>query len=174
MRKDCGCLIRVEKKDVHILEKHTNIFWDNVNKIECFAFFDCEDLKSIDLPNRIISIDRFAFALCSNLDSIYIPDSVKFIGQDVFYACDKLTVNFQNGASCKGYMFDVLNCQFRYDLDKTKGFLLKYDKKLEKFDKYLNNSINKFQEEATYRFKMEVFKEYLDSFLPIEEEEKVL
>jgi len=55
------------------------------------AFFDCDGLTSITLPNSIISICEDAFAGCSALTSITIPNGVKFIGPGAFSNCRGLT-----------------------------------------------------------------------------------
>ena len=50
------------------------------------AFNGCSTLKSVTLPNTIISIDNGAFMDCPNLTSITIPSSVTSIGNGAFSA----------------------------------------------------------------------------------------
>ena len=64
---------------------------DSVTSIGSYAFQDCSSLKSITIPDSVTSIELGAFSNCSSLTSITIPDSVTSIGDWVFYVCDSLT-----------------------------------------------------------------------------------
>ena len=55
------------------------------------AFYNCENITSISLPNTIKSIGDEAFYWCRSLTSIIIPDSVTSIGNDAFAMCLNLT-----------------------------------------------------------------------------------
>ena len=48
------------------------------------AFYCCEKLTSVVLPNTIKSIGEWAFAHCSKLTSIKLPDSLIIIDNDTF------------------------------------------------------------------------------------------
>lgn len=54
------------------------------------AFFGCESLESVTLPDGITSIGESAFALCSSLADVIIPDGVVRIGGSAFYSCSSL------------------------------------------------------------------------------------
>lgn len=63
--------------------------------ISAGAFFYCESLTDITLPNTVTNIDNNAFFGCVSLTNITIPDSVKTIGAYTFFGCENLTtVNF--------------------------------------------------------------------------------
>ena len=67
-----------------------------VTKIENNAFYGCDALTSISIPNTITEIlgdwnVGGAFCGCSGLTSITIPNSVTFIGEGVFRNCYKLS-----------------------------------------------------------------------------------
>ena len=64
---------------------------DSVISIGFSAFLECGNLKSITIPDSVISIDISAFRGCSSLTSITIPDSVTSIGHYAFYDCSSLT-----------------------------------------------------------------------------------
>ncbi|MBP1645863.1 MAG: hypothetical protein H6Q16_1438 [Bacteroidetes bacterium] len=63
----------------------------NVTSIGDTAFFDCNGLTSITIPNSVITIGNNAFAYCNELTSIIIPNSVTSIGSNVFRECIALT-----------------------------------------------------------------------------------
>ena len=51
------------------------------------AFFWCEYLTSINIPNSVTTIGNGAFSRCSSLISINIPNSVTTIGRGAFSRC---------------------------------------------------------------------------------------
>ena len=50
-----------------------------VTSIGNFAFYGCEKLTSIDIPESVMSIGQSAFYNCSNLTSVTIPEGVPSI-----------------------------------------------------------------------------------------------
>ena len=62
-----------------------------VTSIGVDAFFECEFLTSITIPEGVTSIGDWAFDECTRLNSITIPDSVTSIGDWAFYCCEDLT-----------------------------------------------------------------------------------
>ena len=62
-----------------------------VSSIGDSAFWDCELLKSITIPDSVTSIGERAFQYCESLTSITIPDSVTSIGESAFHECTSLT-----------------------------------------------------------------------------------
>ena len=75
---------------------------NSVTNIGDIAFADCKDLTSISIPNSVTKIGDGAFSGCSKLKSIEIPNSVTSIGSDVFYNCTELTKPVYN-ANCFAY-----------------------------------------------------------------------
>ena len=63
----------------------------SVTSIGEYAFYECLDLMSIEIPNSVTSIGYDAFCLCSGLTSIDIPNSVTKIGDKAFSVCSGLT-----------------------------------------------------------------------------------
>ena len=55
------------------------------------AFWGCESLTSIHLPESVNSIGDCAFSGCKSLTSIHLPESVKSIGDHAFFLCTSLT-----------------------------------------------------------------------------------
>ncbi len=56
-----------------------------------YAFFDCLELTSVEIPNSVTSIGGGAFCECKGLTSVEIPDGVSSIGDWTFYGCKDLT-----------------------------------------------------------------------------------
>ena len=63
----------------------------DVQTIGSCAFYGCSSLTSLTIPNSVTSIGEQAFYGCSGLTSLTIGNSVKSIGNWAFYRCSKLT-----------------------------------------------------------------------------------
>jgi hypothetical protein len=61
-----------------------------VTKIGENAFFKCDKLTSVSLPNSVVDIGDRAFGYCSRLTSIEFPNSVERIGEWAFSSCTNL------------------------------------------------------------------------------------
>ncbi len=77
-------------------------FWDcdrltsitipqGVTCIGAYAFFSCEGLTRISIPQGITSIGEYAFSGCSGLTSINIPSEVIGISSNAFADCSNLS-----------------------------------------------------------------------------------
>ena len=71
---------------------------DSVTIIRFNAFNSCNSLSSITIPNSVKTIDQAAFPNCSSLTSITIPDSVTRIGTSAFHDCSALTDVYYGGS----------------------------------------------------------------------------
>lgn len=75
-----------------------------IKSIEKYAFWCCQSLKSIVIPESVKSIGNCAFYKCENLKSIVIPDSVKSIGLRAFLNCESLkSVEIPDSVESIGY-----------------------------------------------------------------------
>ena len=70
---------------------------DSVTSIEDGAFSWCRNLTNVVIPDSVTSIEDRAFSWCRNLTSAVIPDSVTSIGDSAFYYCEKLSSLRYNG-----------------------------------------------------------------------------
>ncbi len=64
---------------------------DSVTTIGDYAFSNCTSLASVTIPNSVTTIGMVAFNGCTSLTSVTIPDSVTTIGEDAFSFCTSLT-----------------------------------------------------------------------------------
>lgn len=71
--------------------KGTITFVDDVTTIGLAAFYNCQNITSINLPNSVTTIGARAFSECYNMFSINIPNSVTTIGEKAFKECRELT-----------------------------------------------------------------------------------
>ncbi len=55
------------------------------------AFYWCDSLKSVTIPNSVTYIGNRAFDSCKGLERVTIPDSITYIGNGAFYWCVSLT-----------------------------------------------------------------------------------
>ena len=56
-----------------------------------FAFYECDQLCYISLPNTLKSIEDYAFSSCSALSKIDLPESVSSVGFGAFYRCKTMS-----------------------------------------------------------------------------------
>ena len=64
---------------------------DNVTLIKHRAFEGCSGLTSIAIPENVTEIESWAFYGCSSLKSVIIPGSINLISNGVFQECSSLT-----------------------------------------------------------------------------------
>ena len=77
------------------------------------AFFNCSDLKTIDIPKSVTTIGEFAFSGCDSLTSINIPESVTSIEKAAFEECDSLEPKlliYDKDTKCYGWIGDKNKC----------------------------------------------------------------
>lgn len=62
-----------------------------ITEIGYDAFWDCDNLLSVIIPESVTVIGSYAFQDCNNLLSVIIPESVTVIGSSAFSGCGCLT-----------------------------------------------------------------------------------
>lgn len=65
------------------------VIGQGVTRIGSAAFFSCDTIESVELPDMLEAIGSFAFAFTA-LEEVIIPDSVTSIGENVFAGCESL------------------------------------------------------------------------------------
>jgi hypothetical protein len=64
---------------------------DSVVSIDYAAFVNCFSLSSVSLPPTLDRLEDRVFAWCTSLPSIEIPSTVTNLGTEVFFECSALT-----------------------------------------------------------------------------------
>ena len=88
------------KKAINVNAKSPKIILDlggttGLTEIPYQAFYSCENLTGIVIPEGITTIDDFAFTSCAGLKTVSLPKGINFGSTFVFKGCDSLTlVNF--------------------------------------------------------------------------------
>ncbi len=77
---------------------------DNIDGVEVAsigdkAFYGCDLIKSVTVPNTVKTIGDEAFSGCSSLETIAISASVTAIGESCFYGCPAMTVTCGKGTA---------------------------------------------------------------------------
>ena len=71
------------------------------------AFYQCDSLVSVTLPDGVTSIGNSAFRSCFSLTDITLPDSVTSIGKDAFDDCaDSLALTVGRDSYAMQYAID--------------------------------------------------------------------
>ena len=84
------------------------------------AFFFCEKLTSVTIPNSVKNIGEEAFNFCGGLTSVNIPSSVTDIGEDAFIV---YLLNLPS-RSCQRRLFGVVDGGFQDILWKRVRFIV--------------------------------------------------
>lgn len=64
-----------------------------ISDVGSFAFADCSNLKSINIPKHINFIQEHAFINCASLSELTIPNNINIIGRDAFKDCTSLSID---------------------------------------------------------------------------------
>ena len=62
----------------------------DLTNISGYAFYDCNNLAGVTIPDKVLSIGRNAFEQCDALTTAIIGSGVKSIGEGVFRNCKRL------------------------------------------------------------------------------------
>lgn len=77
---------------------------NTVNFIGSEAFFNCKKMTSINIPQGVSSIENSTFSNCLGLANIELPESIKSIGAEAFYMCNSLkTINIPEKVESIGH-----------------------------------------------------------------------
>lgn len=65
---------------------------NSITEIGSETFAHCILLTEVILPDGLDRINNYMFRYCSSLTKVFIPNSVTSIGENVFYQCSNLTI----------------------------------------------------------------------------------
>ena len=83
--------------------KNTDLSAYEFNKIGFGAFYGCEGLSKVEIPNYVKIIDAAAFLGCKNLKTVIFNEGLKGINLQAFNGCKLLTeINFPNSLDSLG------------------------------------------------------------------------
>lgn len=68
-----------------------------VIRIEEYAFFNCNSLTNVKIPDSVTGIGEYAFSGCQKLTELTIPGSVTRIGEQAFTKCTNSQEQRQQG-----------------------------------------------------------------------------
>ncbi len=64
--------------------------WAGTTQIPSGMFYDCRELKTVELPQGLLEIQDSAFQYCSQLENLSLPESVRIVGKKAFSDCVSL------------------------------------------------------------------------------------
>ena len=88
-RNNCNAIIKTNDNTL-IAGCSNTIILEGITKIGKYAFYGCENLKEITIPNSVSVIENNAFDGCINLKEIVIPDGIYSIANNTFKNCTSL------------------------------------------------------------------------------------
>lgn len=99
---NCPDLSSVNMKDCHIAYLPDFLFFNcpNLKNVELplslkrigeYSFLNCSSINTLLVPDGTEIIEDFAFLDCRNLEAVYLPDTLKYLGQGAFKNCDRIS-----------------------------------------------------------------------------------
>ena len=80
----------------------TIVIPDKVVEIGWYAFYDCSSLSNIHIGSQVINIGDCAFSGCVKVSTLEIPENVQYIGKYAFQGCTGLK-DAKIGEGLKGF-----------------------------------------------------------------------
>lgn len=90
-----------------------------VQKIEPFAFQDCNRLETVYITGSSTSVEAFAFDTCRMLASVFIPDNTECIAAGAFFGCPSVNLFVYESVH---YNIDFTNLPVVKDVYNAKVF----------------------------------------------------
>lgn len=81
-----------------------------ITQIDRCAFYECEELNSIIIPNTVKSIGDKAFCHCHSLSHVQLPSSLDSIQKRTFYLCENLkSIQFPESLKYIGFQAFIMS-----------------------------------------------------------------
>lgn len=105
---DKKTLVKWNYKKITHIDMNSNKELKEVKVIAKKAFYGCENLISVSLPNTLVTIEDYAFWGCSSLRDINLPNGLTTIGNKTFVGCNDLeSVTIPNSVTYIGSAFSA-------------------------------------------------------------------
>ena len=85
--KDNSILISFPPNYYNSVLAHSYKVPEGVQKIEKFAFRECNNISQVELPQSVKELGAGAFASCYELKKINLPENLEIIGEACFADC---------------------------------------------------------------------------------------
>lgn len=70
---------------------------DTCSRVGTYAFYGCKNLKSVHLPDTCSRVDGYAFEYCTGLEELDVGNTTDYLGEYSFAYCSNLkTINLRN------------------------------------------------------------------------------
>ena len=91
-----SALSNLQAHALHGMDKLTIVDFGNTQlaNIDNFAFYSCNQLSALTLPETVTNIGRYAFYGCESLTELTVPESIEHIGSYAFLGTDDITLYF--------------------------------------------------------------------------------
>ena len=96
-----------------------------VRRIEDYAFFGCDRMTVLEIPNSVVEIGMNAFEGCSGLKELRVPDSVKDLGWHALYGVQEIRVREWTDRFTNAVCEDAITAIHTDDLQKVPSELKK-------------------------------------------------
>lgn len=108
---------------------------ENLEEIKRYAFYRCENLTSVVIPNKVSQILYSAFNGCHNLTSVNIPNNVISIGEYAFYECYSIkfisipnsVTNIESSSFTRCYSLETVELNSNYSVTNFKKIFNTYN-----------------------------------------------
>ena len=84
-------VVRIGKNAFAQLHCESVVLPSSVTEIDDEAFFECSELKNVELGNGLRRMGKVVFIYCKNLESVRFPESLVKIEGVLFHECDALS-----------------------------------------------------------------------------------
>jgi len=112
--KKISAISATTKDSITVPEYVTNGM--KVTRIGDYAFYHCNKLDSVEIPEGITSIGRNAFEGCTALTEVDIPTSVTEIGDGAFFKCKKLADSETGCVIIRGVLYGYFGTKTKLSL----------------------------------------------------------